>query len=59
MSGGPCGGDALYRFEVYLTRVGTQSGSALEGFFVKKKERKKKFERRRNEQAFESSLTLT
>jgi hypothetical protein len=45
--------------EVYLTGVGTQSGFALERFFVKKKERKKKIERRRNEQAFESSLTLT
>jgi len=30
----PCGGDALYRFEVYLTWVGTRNGSVLEGFLV-------------------------
>jgi hypothetical protein len=36
-----CGGGALYEFEVYLTGVSTQSGLALEGFLVIKKEKEK------------------
>jgi hypothetical protein len=35
----PCGEGALHGSEVYLTRVGTRSGSALEGFLVIKKEK--------------------
>jgi hypothetical protein len=31
----PCGRDALHGFEVYLTRMGTQSGPAFEGFLKK------------------------
>jgi hypothetical protein len=30
----PCGWGTLHGSEVYLTGVGTQSGPALEGFFV-------------------------
>jgi hypothetical protein len=30
----PCGGNALYRSEVYLTRVGIRSGLIIEGFIV-------------------------
>jgi hypothetical protein len=32
-----CGGGALHGSEVYLTRVGSRSGPALEGFLVIKK----------------------
>jgi hypothetical protein len=38
----PCGGGALYEFEVYLTGVGTRSGPALKGFLVIKKKCLKK-----------------
>lgn len=39
-----CGGGALHGSEVCLTRVGTRSGPALEGFLVIKKEKRKKKE---------------
>jgi hypothetical protein len=36
-----CGEGNLYRFEVYMAGLGTQSGPALEEFLVIKKKKKK------------------
>jgi hypothetical protein len=40
----PCGGGALYGFEVYLIGVGTRSDPALKGFLVIKKKKRSYFE---------------
>lgn len=39
----PCGNGALYRSEIYPTRVSTRSDPALEGFLIKKKKKKLQF----------------